>query len=167
MFCTVPKFCQLFFLSNYFTLKWLFYIKYFVLTFSLDVVSALSNLRCNNIQQVQENASKYGKQNCYCFGRERIRYKLEIWTWDIRSRLKSTILIISSPASAVCLSSLPTQLNTPIQSELSALLHDFPFSYHSGTKQGGILIHIYWCKHLFGQSTGDYVNRACISNSVS
>ena len=44
-FLTLLKLCLLFFLWNYFTLKYLFYAKYFVLSFAIDVVSTLSVLK--------------------------------------------------------------------------------------------------------------------------
>ena len=44
-FCILPQFCLLFFLSVSFILNWLFYIKYFELTYPIDIVSTLS---CQN-----------------------------------------------------------------------------------------------------------------------
>ena len=41
---TLPKFCLLFFLSYDCTLKYHFYTKYFVLSYSMDVASTLSYL---------------------------------------------------------------------------------------------------------------------------
>ena len=62
MFYTLPYFSILCLLSSKFTLKYLFYIKYFLLTFTIDVVSTI----CNDGSRKVSNlflSLKYWQQN--------------------------------------------------------------------------------------------------------